>query len=522
MRYRKSIVLTLVFTLFILTAPAQMLASAAVRPWGGSVGSWEDAIKEWQSKEWKDQPPSSAEQQWLDYLKQNHPELYDQYINEWLNEVKKTDPALYEQYMRQWKNGQGDFSPFDGTLSPLDGNYLQWQQLKLRELQFNTLAPAYNGPLGAILPSLLMTGSLFAPKGMEFFSIFNRTVSGDNNAFSLFAPLSPQELMMNQLFSLSFMKGVRTVQTSGDDKSEATEKHTSSASNNGGTITDSKQEDKPWYKKAGDWIGNQYKSVKDTAHSNPVTGEVWDFLIADAEGTITGVDPITGEKLSGMGRTYNIATTVFKPLKVVDKIADGANAAKKAEKIKDTKKQSVGRKEEDGKKEEKKEESHKINNVQEVKYGDHYTKQGRRTALKPNVKYTTKEDYHYSTDGSGRIKSVEAKLELGTVKRNPHAQRTVGREDRLPTDNGGHLIASIFKGSGGYDNLVPMDENLNKSAYKKLENTWREALKEGKEVKVRVRPVYKGDSLRPTRFEIRYTINKDETIVDLKNSSGGK
>ncbi|MDQ0244737.1 phage terminase large subunit-like protein [Bacillus fengqiuensis] len=348
MRYRKLIVLTLVFTLFILTVPAQMLASAAVRPWGGSVGSWEDSIKEWQNKEWKDRPSSSAEQQWLDYLKQNHPELYEQYINEWLNEVKKTDPALYEQYMKQWQNGQGDFSPFDGAFSPLDGNYLQWQQLKLRELPFDTLAPTYNGPLDAVLPSLLMTGSLFAPKGMEIFSIFNRTISGDNNAFSLFAPLSPQELMMNQFFSLSFMKGIQVAQTSGDGKSGATEKQTPSASNNGGTIEEASQKDKPWYKKAGDWIGNQYKSVKDAAHSNAGTGEVWDFLIADAEGTITGIDPITGEKLSGINRSYNIATTVFKPLKVVDKIADGANAARKAEKIKDTKKQSVGRKEDEG------------------------------------------------------------------------------------------------------------------------------------------------------------------------------
>ncbi|MGE7200340.1 DNA/RNA non-specific endonuclease [Bacillus haynesii] len=33
-------------------------------------------------------------------------------------------------------------------------------------------------------------------------------------------------------------------------------------------------------------------------------------------------------------------------------------------------------------------------------------------------------------------------------------------EDRLKTDEGGHLIASIFEGSGKLDNLVPMDGNL--------------------------------------------------------------
>ena len=42
------------------------------------------------------------------------------------------------------------------------------------------------------------------------------------------------------------------------------------------------------------------------------------------------------------------------------------------------------------------------------------------------------------------------------AERNEYAQRIVGREDRLPDDEGGHLIASIFKGSGDIDNLVPV------------------------------------------------------------------
>lgn len=41
-------------------------------------------------------------------------------------------------------------------------------------------------------------------------------------------------------------------------------------------------------------------------------------------------------------------------------------------------------------------------------------------------------------------------------------------EDRLKTDEGGHLIASIFEGSGKLDNLVPMDGNLIKENGKSL------------------------------------------------------
>ncbi|HDX5555830.1 TPA: DNA/RNA non-specific endonuclease, partial [Escherichia coli] len=53
-------------------------------------------------------------------------------------------------------------------------------------------------------------------------------------------------------------------------------------------------------------------------------------------------------------------------------------------------------------------------------------------------------------------------------------------------DEGGHLIASIFNGPGEKLNLLPMDGNLNKGAWKSMENTWAKALSEGKDVKVNI------------------------------------
>ncbi|WP_336047155.1 DNA/RNA non-specific endonuclease, partial [Solibacillus ferritrahens] len=144
-----------------------------------------------------------------------------------------------------------------------------------------------------------------------------------------------------------------------------------------------------------------------------------------------------------------------------------------------------------------------------VNYGDQYTKDGRRKVLKENIEYTTKEGYTYKTDSKGRISSCEGNLELGKGKRNNYAQRKVGREDRLADDEGGHLIASIFKGSGNIDNLVPMNGNLNKGEWKKLENSWADALRHGDEVKVKITPNYKGDSKRPDSFEIKYKIGED-------------
>ncbi|MGG4198699.1 T7SS effector LXG polymorphic toxin [Peribacillus frigoritolerans] len=160
--------------------------------------------------------------------------------------------------------------------------------------------------------------------------------------------------------------------------------------------------------------------------------------------------------------------------------------------------------------------------IDNVRYGEQYTKVNRKKTLKPNVEYTTKEGYKYTTDDNGRIAIAEAKLELGKAKRNPYAQRKVGGDDRLSNDDGGHLIASIFKGSGEIDNLVPMNATLNRSEYKTLENTWKKALVEGKEVTIKVKPIYEAQSARPSEFKINYVIDGKKYSDRLTNYLGGK
>ena len=161
--------------------------------------------------------------------------------------------------------------------------------------------------------------------------------------------------------------------------------------------------------------------------------------------------------------------------------------------------------------------------IHKVKYGDHFTRVKRRKVLKPNIEYTTPVGYTYKTDHKGRITNVSGKLNLGAAKRNKYAQRIAGREDRLKTDEGGHLIASIFEGSGKLDNLVPMDGNLNKGEWKKLENMWAKHLEKGRTVEVKIQPVYKGNSQRPASFEIEYKIGKREwEVVKFDNKPGGK
>lgn len=58
---------------------------------------------------------------------------------------------------------------------------------------------------------------------------------------------------------------------------------------------------------------------------------------------------------------------------------------------------------------------------------------------------------------------------------------------------------------------------------KALENTWAKALSEGKEVKVNIQPSYVGDSVRPDKFYVEYTIDGGRPIEEtFKNAPGGK
>ncbi|WP_371261400.1 DNA/RNA non-specific endonuclease [Bacillus sp. OV322] len=46
--------------------------------------------------------------------------------------------------------------------------------------------------------------------------------------------------------------------------------------------------------------------------------------------------------------------------------------------------------------------------------------------------------------------------------RNKYPQANVGDKDRLPDDDGGHLIGTQFNGPGDIDNLVPKNSQINR------------------------------------------------------------
>ena len=153
---------------------------------------------------------------------------------------------------------------------------------------------------------------------------------------------------------------------------------------------------------------------------------------------------------------------------------------------------------------------------EKVKYGEQYTRKGRKKVLKPDVEYTTKEGYKYSTNSQGKLSEVEGTLKLDNGKRNNYAQSHVGKGNgRLDTDDGGHLIATIFKGSGNIDNLVPMDATLNRGQWKVMENKWANALKSNEQVEVKIKINYNNPmSDRPASFNVKYKIGNGKWISE--------
>jgi hypothetical protein len=131
--------------------------------------------------------------------------------------------------------------------------------------------------------------------------------------------------------------------------------------------------------------------------------------------------------------------------------------------------------------------------------------------------------YKFVLDDFGRTIKVNATLRLEQGVRDTAAQRIAGGIDRLPTDHGFHLIGTRFNGPEGAINLVAGDSKLNVGLYKQLENSWASTLRTGSSIDVDMNIMYKGNLLRPDKFNISYMtngINKQNKIFN--NTKEGK
>ena len=93
----------------------------------------------------------------------------------------------------------------------------------------------------------------------------------------------------------------------------------------------------------------------------------------------------------------------------------------------------------------------------------------------------------------------------------------------MPDDDGGHLIARAFGGSKDIDNLVPQSKYINRSfkengEWYNMEKEWREAIESEDQVKnIKIEVQYRGDSQRPTEFQVEYEINNRQYEKRIPN-----
>ena len=67
-----------------------------------------------------------------------------------------------------------------------------------------------------------------------------------------------------------------------------------------------------------------------------------------------------------------------------------------------------------------------------------------------------------------------------------------------------------------------MNGNLNKGAWKSMENTWANAFKDGKLVNIKIEPIYSGSGVQRDRFNVKFSIDGGRPVnVDFKNAPGG-
>ena len=129
--------------------------------------------------------------------------------------------------------------------------------------------------------------------------------------------------------------------------------------------------------------------------------------------------------------------------------------------------------------------------------------------------------YAFALDAQHRTRTVTGTLTNGPRStRSRSMQSSAGRPDRLPTDDGGHYIATRFNGPREKFNHFAQDSNVNRGRYRALEAEWARQLAQGKKVKVDIRPQYEGSSVRPHRIDTIWYINGVRHSIKLSNKKG--
>jgi len=115
----------------------------------------------------------------------------------------------------------------------------------------------------------------------------------------------------------------------------------------------------------------------------------------------------------------------------------------------------------------------------------------------------------WTLDENGLPQSVEATLKSTSKTTRSSAEKktqsSIGGDSRLSDDDGGHIVGHRFMSDQGEKNLFPQNSNLNRGAYKSMENEWADWTDAGFEVKLKVDLDPLG-SARPDNIKAQYEV----------------
>ena len=144
----------------------------------------------------------------------------------------------------------------------------------------------------------------------------------------------------------------------------------------------------------------------------------------------------------------------------------------------------------------------------------------------PNKTYIIDDYMTIVTDELGRVKETTAIFEKDKIIQRyrgnlPEQGRVVESQGgNIAKDDGGHLIQMGMGGPNELINQVPMDIDLNRNAgkiWRKVEQfEIKEGWENGKKVITKRRPIYKGNSGRPTEIEIDVIVDGKHAVIDGK------
>lgn len=137
-------------------------------------------------------------------------------------------------------------------------------------------------------------------------------------------------------------------------------------------------------------------------------------------------------------------------------------------------------------------------------------------------RHVARNGYLYEIDEQNRTRRVSGDISLNSAQgRSRSVQRAAGGPDRRAGDQGGHYIARRFNGPTEAFNHFAQDGNFNRSDYAKLEEEWAKAKRLGKNVRVKIVPVYEGSSQRPSVLNVWFWIDGVRKSARLPNESQG-